>query len=295
MNAAAKAKMKKNMIPINMFSQSSLEHIETLMRPNQSSQAGFLNDDECIIDVCEADWAMVEKLKLTFDQFADQLETITQKAGRQIEIGCRNGNDYWDLIKKGGVVIDGLRVTWTSYLGYQSCPCCHFNNDSNWGGLQETLSDTDFTVTNEKTGQQIFFSQLHIHLIRRHHFFEGHTKYRLDPELCAQVLQLKPGVDYKPVYSSEQVWNCTSASSGGNRTFEDYIKEKEVSDFIKAGAQKILCSSNFHAWILNDRLLTISDGVLEHSKSSIIENAVMLRIQYGVSFFERHEHKFVQP
>jgi hypothetical protein len=289
----AKTAVNKNMIPMNMFSQRALERIEVLMRPSQSSQAGFLDANECVIDVCEADWATIKKLNLTFEQFADKLETVTQKATRKAQIDTQNSKaDYFDIIKNG-LVIDGLKVTWVSYMGWQGCPCCHFNNLSDWCGPQETLSDTDFTVTNVKTGQQIFFSELHIHLIRRHHFFEGHTKYRLDPEQCAKVLELKPGISYKPVYSSETVWQQVSGSSGGGRTFQDYIEGKEAKDFIKAGAQKILCMEDAHAWILGDKLMTISDHGLRTQLT--IENTVMSFIHYGISFYERYERKFVEP
>jgi hypothetical protein len=295
MTVKAKVTVNKNMIPINMFSERNLDHIEVLMKPGRSSREGFLSDDECIIDVCAADWTVVKKLNLTFEQFADKLETVIGKARRKAHLIDQNGKkDYWDIVKNG-VVVDGLKVTWTSYLGYQNCPCCHFNNDINkthWCGPQETLSDTDFTVTNVKTKQHLFFSELHIHLIRRHHFFEGHTKYRLDPKKCAAVLGLKPGISYKPVYSTEMIWSCTSGSSGGGRTFKDYIKEKEVVDFIKAGAKKILCQQT-HVWILNNRLLTISDK--SYRKPMMIEGAIMSYIYCGMNFFERYEHKFVSP
>jgi hypothetical protein len=287
--ARAKVTVEKNMIPMNMFSQRSLDQIETLMRPNQSSREGFLNDDECVIDVCEADWHTVKQLRLSFDQFADKLEAVTKKARRKADV--TDNESYWDIARKG-VVVDGLKVTWTSYMGYQDCPCCHFNDkQAHWIGPQETLSDTDFTITNLQTNQQIFFSQLHIHLIRRHHFFEGHTKYRLDPTICAAVLELKPGVTYKPVYSSESIWQLTQGFWSGNETFNDYINHKDVVEFIASGAQKIMCQAKTNAWVLEDKMLVISDQAV--CKPAIVEGSILLHIDHGIKFYERCTHEFV--
>jgi len=58
------------------------------------------------------------------------------------------------------------------------------------GQYKETTGCMDYHVTNSD-GDELFFSELHIHLIKAHHFFEGHTKYRLDPEKCIKFLGIK--------------------------------------------------------------------------------------------------------
>jgi hypothetical protein len=48
----------------------------------------------------------------------------------------------------------------------------------------------DYTITNIKTGDSISFSELLIHLISVHHFFEGDVKHRLAPIEIIDVLEI---------------------------------------------------------------------------------------------------------
>jgi hypothetical protein len=150
---------------------------------------------------------------LTYKQFADRLETLTQKA----KYKCRGLKKYWDVVKKGITVEEIYKVSWDSYMGYQHCELCTDRS---------AASDTDYTITNAKTNKSVFFSHLHLHLIREHSFFEGHTKYRLDPLLCSKVLNIKPNVDYSPDYKSQEFWlQDGGCMIGSCKTIEDYYKE----------------------------------------------------------------------
>jgi len=79
-------------------------------------------------------------------------------------------------------VIDEIfRVHGMGWCGSQTCP---FNNLSD----KDIKSGSyDFTVENIKTNDIIKFSSLIAHLIRDHHFCEGDTPQRLDPEYGIKV------------------------------------------------------------------------------------------------------------
>jgi hypothetical protein len=161
----------------------TFERIEKVMRPGQLSKEGFLNATEKLYDIYEKDDETLKRLGITYNQIADKLDDIIQ-AYKEIE-------EYSERYIQEPFKHNNLFVTCDCYFGYQECP---------FGCAQElrelhkeykiAQASLDFKVTNEITKESIFFSELHRHLIRDHHFFEGHTKYRLDPEQCIKVLEL---------------------------------------------------------------------------------------------------------
>ncbi len=50
----------------------------------------------------------------------------------------------------------------------------------------------DFTIKNLKTGEILQISSLMNHLILYHHFYEGNTSYRADPERMSRILEVDP-------------------------------------------------------------------------------------------------------
>lgn len=205
---------------------------DKILRPGNSSRAGFLNETENLQSVLDADNATLLALDITHEQIADVLETIVGKTCRQVSLANRHDRDIWNTIKKGfnlDSVIKGLKVTFVSYRGYQYCPLCDRELTVAYGidFTQENehdrfnRSNTDFTIS--QNGKSIFFSELHIHLLRNHHFFEGHTKYRLDPAAVVEILELKPNVSYTPQYSTETIWQAHSGSSCSSYSAQDYI------------------------------------------------------------------------
>ena len=50
----------------------------------------------------------------------------------------------------------------------------------------------DETITNLKTGESLTISSLMSHLIFYHHFYEGNTEYRADPEKLIRFLDIDP-------------------------------------------------------------------------------------------------------
>ncbi|MBT3273662.1 MAG: hypothetical protein HN368_10935, partial [Spirochaetales bacterium] len=52
---------------------------------------------------------------------------------------------------------------------------------------------TNTIVKNEKSGEEIVYSDLHIHLIQDHGFYQGKASmFRLDPGQIVRVLEMEP-------------------------------------------------------------------------------------------------------
>jgi hypothetical protein len=144
--------------------------IENLMRPGKSSDSGFLNETEKLWDVYEKDAATLKYSGISYDRIADKLEEL---------INACKGKDPLQEIE-----YENLKIKMDVYFGWQDCPfgCTTELDELGQTNIsRKTISAIDYHVKNNKN-DSIFFSELHPHLIRDHHFFEGNTNYRLDPE-----------------------------------------------------------------------------------------------------------------
>lgn len=192
---------------IDDMSETAIAQLEEKMRPGKSSRAGFLGPDESLREVIEGDLATLNKLGITPKQIADRLETIIGKALRLRDLKTRTSelSNYFVVEGKFSVNMQG-------YLGMQECP---FRDIGDMCGS----GSRDYEIYNEDTDEQIFFPALIIHLIRDHHFFEGNTMYRLDPAKAVNVLEIEPGVDYTPQFTSEFVWRQGSSTPNIDENF----------------------------------------------------------------------------
>jgi len=141
---------------------------------------GFLSKGEKLYDVFQKDDETLKRLNMTYDKIADKLDEIVKFSRTSPEKIRTLGN---------------LEIKRICYLGYKGCPFgCSEEliklGDDYKDLLDKTRSAVDYEVTNTNLKESIFFSELHCHLIRDHHFFEGNTKYRLDPEKCIRILEI---------------------------------------------------------------------------------------------------------
>jgi len=270
--------------------------------PGGASCEGFLCCGETLDQVIAQDKETLAKLGLTCKQFGDRLETITRKARQQMSDHLNSSDSYWDVIKRG-LLVEGLfRVSWESYLGFQACPFgCAMGTPSE-GDPLESLSDTNYVITNVATGEWFFCSNLHAHLIRKHHFFEGHTKFRLDPEKCARVLEIKPGVDYTPTYSQKAFW----VMSGGiccvpsvktphellvDDSLSDYFMGREIKKLLATGTPVDVGEGRFAAYS-GDTLAIVSSEPPDHE--IVVDGTPIIRVSTGVYLYERRTYQCVE-
>lgn len=268
---------------------------ESILYPNSSSEGGFLAEGEPLQGVIDKDATTLKDLGVTHKQIADRLEYVIGRALRIIHMRVFE-NDDLDYFKEvhNGIDVDGIHVTWTSWMGYQGCPwgCASRKNK---GRDNFALSDTDFRMS--KDGVVITPSKLLVHLIRSHWFFEGHTKYRLDPADAVKVLGVCPGVDYTPVYDSEWLWSVSSAVYDSETDVNEIIKEycfrdKEIYDngtpITLEGHPDVVVR------LLGDRMLIVFGGRKNIRGAFVIGGLRLNRINPGISVYHKYENHYVR-
>jgi hypothetical protein len=135
------------------------KNIEDMLRSSKLALYGFLGDDpRTFNEIIDSDLAEIAKTGFTVKQIADRLRQITEQAtpflGNKVDID------------------QNLQARVVEAKGRISCPWPH----------PARFDKRVTTLTNIQTGQSIQWSDLNIHLIEAHNFFEGHgSPYRLNP------------------------------------------------------------------------------------------------------------------
>jgi len=181
------------------------ETLEDKMRPGAYSAGGFLGTTESLKSVIRHDKQILKELGITFENLASKLGEIIE-ATWQIERNhseprehARASNDWYVRARKQsfplvltsenlpsqdiGNLYDQYQVIFMAFRGFQDCPWdCQLDN--NW-------SSFDFILLNRQSGEYVFAPGLIVHLIQKHHFFEGNeSPYRVEPSKLARVLGL---------------------------------------------------------------------------------------------------------
>ena len=159
------------------LSKQQIKQLQQWMRPDEMSEDGFLNKREKLLKVCQRDQKTLDKLGITYDDIANALDHIEKIVNES----------HYNPLHESGIIHGHLEIRVTGYFGHQECP---FEELEEYEHLKQGKGSYDFNVINTFTNETLFFSALHSHLIRYHHFFEGHTAYRLDPEQCVKVLEI---------------------------------------------------------------------------------------------------------
>ena len=130
---------------------------------------GFLGDDDRHVhDIIEADARALLRLGITREALADRLQFFIEEGKRGLET----------LVDLGEYSVE---TVWRR--GMMPCP---FGER----GLHHKIIAT---VTHKATGRVLRYSQLNVHLIREHGFFEGRgSTFRLDPDVVAGFLDINP-------------------------------------------------------------------------------------------------------
>jgi hypothetical protein len=187
--------------------------IERRMRDPQFSQSRFLGCGESLVERIKSDAATLCELDISHGQLADQLEAIVREGRRLREakvltpeyrlrqqarcLRLVQGEDVSRLIQEehedSAVIVDErFWVAEAAFDGSQACPF-EYKRDG------ETIrscgwASVDFEIRNTRSGSTICLSELLVHMIRDHQFFEGEgLPYRLDPRGLAETLELAVG------------------------------------------------------------------------------------------------------
>lgn len=203
---------------IDDLSGEELRLIEGRMRPGRYSQQGFLGPEESLRQVIERDSRFLRERDITHEQIADRLDYLVGKYKRTNELARREANARGSLLERKVDAVPGGKLRVDGRFGWQTCPWALKDTDTE---PSCGMTDLDWDYRNT-SGDELSFSDLIPHLIRDHHFFEGASPYRVDPERAITVLDIRPGVDYAPRYIEEAIWKQTDPSMIGIEHKEDF-------------------------------------------------------------------------
>jgi hypothetical protein len=147
-----------------------MERIQEKMRPGVITRDGFLGSDRRkLIDILIEDDEAVKRMDLTHQRIA----------GRMIELrdaGMRGLGEFVEVPPHYEVRVDSVR-------GKLPCPF----------GDPGIFPKTNVMIRNTRLGRELTYTDLHIHLIGSHGFYEGTgSPFRLEPAELAEVLEIEP-------------------------------------------------------------------------------------------------------
>lgn len=147
-----------------------MDLIQENMKPGKITKDGFLGtDNRKLIDILIDDDAKVKRLGLDHKMIAEKMQYFKDK-GLEGLGEFINVNDHFE------VRVDTVR-------GKLPCPFKH-------KGLYRK---TYIIVKNKKLNKEITYTDLLIHLISEHGFYEGKgSLFRLEPEDIAEILEIQP-------------------------------------------------------------------------------------------------------
>lgn len=147
-----------------------MNEIQKRMRPGVITLSGFIGKDERnLIDIITADDALVRRLGFTHDRIAAGMMAMR-------DAGIRGLGDFITVPPHFEVRVDSVR-------GKLPCPF----------GDPGIFPKTNITVKNLVKNKEITFTDLNIHMILAHGFYQGkESLFRLEPEELVDVLELKP-------------------------------------------------------------------------------------------------------
>ncbi|HHU12027.1 MAG TPA: hypothetical protein GXZ64_02220 [Clostridiaceae bacterium] len=142
------------------------------MMPGRIIADGYLGDDERNLDeIVREDLSVLAQLGVTAEALADRMQAITDLATE----------GFGDQVR----IDSGYLAHAEEFMGFLGCPY----KDG------KRLDKRNTFVVKETTGERLTWSDMNIHLIRAHGFFEGKgARYRLDPHHLVTFL----GLDKRP-------------------------------------------------------------------------------------------------
>ena len=146
------------------------KHIYENFKPGKITKDGFLgNDTRHIHDIIEEDMHILSRLNVSKEQIADRLQYFIEEGKKGLETPLDLGNFTTQVIWRRGML------------------------PSPFGDPKRLYHKIVATVVNKTLNKEITYTQLNVHMIRDHGFFEGKgSVFRVEPEEIVEVLEIKP-------------------------------------------------------------------------------------------------------
>lgn len=142
-----------------MKQDPELGKIQNNMQPGSLSAEGFLGDDNRnLIDIINEDSQVVERYGSSHQEIALRLREMTRAAAKGLGRPVDFGDDYI--------------VSSEDHRGRIPCPF----RDRFYADKRNTVAE------NRRTGRRLLWTDLNIHMIEAHGFYEGRgSSFRLEP------------------------------------------------------------------------------------------------------------------
>ncbi|MCP4261650.1 MAG: hypothetical protein GY774_29735 [Planctomycetes bacterium] len=143
-----------------MKESPKMQKLEQMLRSSQLVAGGFMGDDSRnAMEVIDTDTYQVSKLGYTMEQIAARMQVITDSAKTGLGTSVK--------------IDDKRQASVEEAKGLLTCPWPHI------GRYVKRIT----TVEHLDSGETIRWSDLNIHLIAKHSFFEGRgATFRIEPE-----------------------------------------------------------------------------------------------------------------
>lgn len=151
-----------------MKQSPQLTEIQKNMHPGIITKDGFLGPDHRnLVDILIEDEAVVQRLNLTHQQIAEAMKKFRDEGKKGLSL-------FVDVEPHFQVKVEGVRGGLPSPFGE--------------AGMVEK---TNAIVKNLHLNREIYFTDLHIHMIEHHGFYQGKgSLYRLEPKDIVEVLEI---------------------------------------------------------------------------------------------------------
>jgi hypothetical protein len=149
-----------------MKNTPEMEKLDNILRSSRIVAAGFMGPDNRDVDeIAQADTRTVEQLGYSLKQVAGRMQQITDTAKKALGVPIK-------IDAKLTACVDEAK-------GKIVCPWPHP------ASFDKRLT----TVTDADSDMKITWSDLHIHMIAEHGFFEGlGSKMRIEPEKLIKLI-----------------------------------------------------------------------------------------------------------
>ena len=139
-------------------------------KPGKITKEGFLGDDtRHIHDIIEEDMHVLDRLGVSQEQVADRLQYFIEEGKKGLETLVDLGDFTTQVIWRRGML------------------------PSPFGDPKRLYHKIVATVFNKKLNKEITYTQLNVHMIRDHGFFEGKgSVFRLEPKDVIEILDIHP-------------------------------------------------------------------------------------------------------
>ncbi len=149
-----------------MKKSPDIQKLEAVLRASKLSAEGFLGSDtRSLAEIIDSDSSDIAKLGYTAEQLAEKMQHITDLAEKALENWANIDDVYQAKVAEA--------------KGRIPCPWPHLFH------CQKRVT----VLRNTKTSLEISWSDLNIHLIKEHGFFEGKgSPFRIEPKQLIEML-----------------------------------------------------------------------------------------------------------